>query len=702
MTDTANPLLDQQDLPRFDAIEPAHATPALDLLLSQAEAAIARVADVKEPPTWDNLVEALEDPIERLGRAWGVIGHLNSVADSPAMREAYSSNLPRMSQFWTQLGQHQGLFLRYKALRESPAFAALSPVRQRVIDNALRGFRLAGAELDEARRARFAQVQEEMAALSQKFSEHALDATNAYELLVSDSAELDGLAPDVVAAAAKSAHDKGLIGYRFSLQFPSYFPVVKYAHSARLRAEMARAYGTRASMNALAPKDEQARALLDNTPVIDRLLKLRQEEADLLGYQHYAQVSLVPKMAESAGQVISFLRDLARRARPFALKDAAELETFARESLGMAQVAASDRTYVSEKLKEAQYAFSDEEVKRYFQLPKVLAGLFALIERLYSVAIREDQASTWDPQVRFFRIERQGALVGQFYLDLFARDNKRSGAWMNDCRGRRALAQRIQTPVAYLVCNFMPPAEGKPSLLTHDEVITLFHEFGHGLHHMLTQVDELSVSGISGVEWDAVELPSQFMENFCWEWDILQQMTAHVETGQPLPRSLFDKMTAAKNFQSGLQTLRQIEFSLFDMRLHSEVLELDSSTPGSAVQRVIDEVRQEVLVLPTPAENRMQNSFSHIFSGGYAAGYYSYKWAEVLSADAYAAFEEALAEPDPQEATRATGERFLREILAMGGSRPAIDSFRAFRGRDPSMDALLRHNGMSEKVLMES
>ncbi len=705
----SNPLLDFSDLPLFESITPAHATPALDQLLASAQAAVDQVAANEAAPTWDNLIEALESPIEHLGRAWGAIGHLNSVADSPEMREAYTGNLQRMSQFWTMLGQHQGLYLRYQSFRDSSAFPGLSAARKRVVDNALRSFKLAGAALPLSKRERFAKIQEEHAALAQSFSEHALDATNAFELLVSDQKELAGLPADVIEAAVESAQEKGIKGYRFTLQFPSYLPVVKYAQSPRLRREMARAYATKASLNALAPSDLESKKKLDNTGVIDALLRLRQEESELLGYPSFADVSLVPKMAESPKQVTDFLRDLARRAKPFALKDVAALEQFAREKLGLLNVEASDRTYVSEKLKEELYSFSDEEVKQYFQLPKVLAGLFGLIEKLYSVKISADQTSTWDSSVQFFKIEKSsGQLVGQFYLDLFARSNKRAGAWMNDCRGRRALPQRLQTPVAYLVCNFMSPSQVRPALLTHDEVITLFHEFGHGLHHMLTGIDELSVAGISGVEWDAVELPSQFMENFCWEWDILQNMTAHIDSGHALPRELFDKMIAAKNFQSGLQTLRQVEFSLLDMRLHSEALFADEAKngvadeDGQAVQRVIDEVRAEVSVTATPPENRMQNSFSHIFAGGYAAGYYSYKWAEVLSADAYAAFEEAQSKPNSEQELAATGTRFLKEILAMGGSRPAIDSFRAFRGRDPKMDALLRHNGMTEEVFLES
>ncbi|MBX3592642.1 MAG: M3 family metallopeptidase, partial [Burkholderiaceae bacterium] len=599
--------------------------------------------------------------------------------------------LPKVTQFWTELSQHEALFEKYKAFAASAQYAQLSPVRRRIVDHALRDFRLGGAELKSPARERFAELQDRQAALGQKFSENVLDATNAFKLRVTDPAELAGLHPDAIEAAREASQGDGHEGWTFTLQFPSYLPVMQYAAHRPLRERIYRAYATRASSNALAP-DGEAAAALDNAPIIDELLALRHEEAGLLGYANFAQVSLVPKMAESPEQVMKFLHDLAARARPFAERDMAELRRFAADELSLPELQAWDLAFASEKLKEARYAFSDQTVKQFFQLPRVLDGLFSLIERLYSVRIAPDSAPVWHPDVRFFRVERDGQLVGQFYTDLYARASKRPGAWMDDARSRRRRHAALQTPVAYLVCNFQPPVGGRPALLTHDDVTTLFHEFGHGLHHLLTRVDDLAVSGISGVEWDAVELPSQFMENFCWEWDIVASMSAHVETGAPLPRELFDRMLAAKNFQSGMATLRQIEFALFDMRLHA------GFQPGGArsVQDVLDEVRREVAVVVPPPWNRFQNSFSHIFAGGYSAGYYSYKWAEVLSADAYAAFEEAMAQPDAPARVAETGRRFLDEILSVGGSRPAIDSFRAFRGRDPELDALLRHNGMVE------
>ena len=507
------------------------------------------------------------------------------------------------------------------------------------------------------------------------YKRQVLDATDGFAYYATDE-ELAGVPDDAKQAARAAAEREGKDGYRITLQFPSYFPVMQYGSHRPLRERLYRAYVTRAS--------ELGAPAHDNSQLMRELLSLRQEEARLLGHENYACVSLVPKMADSPRQVLDFLRDLARRARPYAERDLAELREFAAAELGLTDLAAWDLAYASEKLKEKRYAFSDQEVKQYFTEPKVLEGLFRIIETLFEVQIRPDEAPVWHPSVRFFRIERGGELVGQFYLDLYARTGKRSGAWMDDVRGRWARPEgRLQTPVAHLVCNFAEGVGGRPALLTHDNVITLFHEFGHGLHHMLTQVDDLGVAGISGVEWDAVELPSQFMENFCWEWDVLKHMTAHVETGEPLPRELYDKMVAAKNFQSGLQTLRQIEFALFDMRLHAE--------PGSEarIQEVLDEVRREVAVFPPPEFNRMQHSFSHIFAGGYAAGYYSYKWAEVLSADAYSAFEEE------GVLNVETGRRLRREILEAGGSRPAAESFRAFRGREPRIDALLRHQGMA-------
>jgi oligopeptidase A len=670
-----NPLLDFSGLPHFDAIRPEHVTPAVTDLLATANEALERAVGEATPADYDALSAVLDVATERLGRAWGAVGHLNSVADSPALRAAYNENLPRITEFYTRLGADERLYAKYKALATSPAAKQLRPSRRKALSNAMRDFVLSGAELQGEAKTRFAQIQERQAELSQKFSEHVLDATDGYAYYASE-AEVAGVPADAQQAARQAAQAEGKDGHKLTLQFPSYFPVMQYGENRALRERLYTAYVTRAS--------ELGDAEHDNTALMAELLALRQEEAQLLGYRSFAEVSLVPKMAESPEQVTDFLRDLARRARPYAEKDLAELRDFARAELGMGELAAWDLAFVSEKLKEKRYAFSDQEVKQYFTEPKVLEGLFKIVETLFEVAIRPDTAPVWHPSVRFFRIERGGQLVGQFYLDPYARQGKRSGAWMDDVRGRWARPDGgLQTPVAHLVCNFAEGVGGKPALLTHDSVLTLFHEFGHGLHHMLTQVDDIGVAGISGVEWDAVELPSQFMENFCWEWDVLKHMTAHVDTGEPLPRVLYDKMVAAKNFQSGLQTLRQIEFSLFDMRLHAE--------PGSEakIQEVIDEVRAEVAVFPPPAFNRMQHSFSHIFSGGYAAGYYSYKWAEVLSADAYSAFEEA------GVLDVATGRRYRREILEAGGSRPAEESFTAFRGREPRIDALLRHQGMA-------
>ncbi|MES2261919.1 MAG: M3 family metallopeptidase [Pseudomonadota bacterium] len=691
-TDVANnPLLDFSGLPRFDAIRAEHVTPAIDHLLERNRAMVAQLEAPVEQVSWDNFVAPLENATEFLGRAWGIVSHLNNVVDTPELRATYNENQPKVTEFWTALAQNEALFGKYKALRASAGFSALSPARQRIIDNAIRDFRMGGAELPEEQKERFAEIQEEHAAVSTRFSENVLDATNDYKLLVEDEADLSGLPDDVKQAAKAAAEKDGKSGWQFSLHFPSYYPILQFADKRELRETVYRANATKASEQGTVfskPGD------WDNTQNIVTLLKLRAEEAHLLGYKNFAEVSLVPKMAQDPEQVIAFLEDLARRARPFAEQDFAELSTFAKDELGLDQLQAWDLPYASEKLQERRYAFSAQEVKQYFPEHQVIDGLFRLVQSLFSVSIAPDEATTWHKDVRFFRIERDGKLIGQFYLDLYARAGKSGGAWMDDARGRRVEQNgQLQTPVAYLTCNFTEPAvvDGKvqPSLFTHDEVITLFHEFGHGLHHMLTQVDEIGVSGISGVEWDAVELPSQFMENFCWEWEVLSHMTAHVNTGEPLPRALYDKMLAAKNFQSGLQTLRQVEFSLLDMHLHFDY----DSAGAQSVQQLIDEVRGKFSIVIPPAFNRFQNSFGHIFAGGYAAGYYSYKWAEVLSADAYAAFEEAAALGGGAPAD--TGKRFQQEILAVGGSRPALESFTAFRGREPSIDALLRHSGMA-------
>ena len=687
MNAQTNPLLDFSDLPRFDAFAPEFVTPAIDSLLAECREVVARLEASTDTVSWTNFVEPLEQATEKLGRAWGVVGHLNAVVDTPELRAAYNENQPKVTEFWTALAQNPALFEKYKALKDSAEFAALAPARRKIVDNALRDFHLGGADLADDRKARFAAIQEREAELATRFSENVLDATNAYELIIEDEARLSGLPDDARQAARASAEKAGKPGYRFTLHFPSYFPVLQYADDRALRETIYRDNATKAS-------ELGARPEWDNTAIITELLQLRQEEARLLGYNNYAEVSLVPKMAETPQQVIGFLEDLAQRARPFAEKDLEEVRAFAKAELGIDKLEAWDLAYASEKLRQKRYAFSEQEVKQYFPEHKVVDGLFRLIEKLFSVRIAPDSAPVWHKDVTFFRIERDGRLLGQFYLDLYARTGKRGGAWMNDARGRRLAGEAVQTPVAYLTCNFTEPAvvDGKPrpALFTHDEVNTLFHEFGHGLHHMLTQVDELGVSGISGVEWDAVELPSQFMENFCWEWDVLQNMSAHIDTGAPLPRPLFDKMTAAKNFQSGLQMLRQVEFSLFDMHLH-----YDYDPRGSrSVQDVLDDVRRRFAVMIPPSFNRFQNSFGHIFAGGYAAGYYSYKWAEVLSADAYSAFEEASGSGDEEHLAEA-GRRFLAEILSVGGSRPALESFKAFRGREPEIDALLRHSGMT-------
>jgi oligopeptidase A len=683
----ANPLLDFSGYAQFDAIKPEHVTPALDQLLADAGRLVTELEAPMAEVTWDSFVEPLESATEKLGRAWSVVGHLNSVMDTPELRATYNENQPRLVEFWTGLGQNLALFEKYKALQASPAFTQLSAARRKVVDNAVRDFRLSGAELPEDKKERFAEIQEQQAALTTRFSENILDATNDFGLFVEDEAELSGLPDDVKQAARAAAEKDGKPGFKFTLHFPSYFPVLQYADNRALREKIYRANATKASELGAKPE-------WDNSANIDDILRLRKEEAQLLGYANFAEVSLVPKMAQSPAEVIAFLEDLGRRARPFAEQDYEELKTFARDKLGLDTLEAWDSTYASEKLREQRYAFSEQEVKQYFPEPKVVGGLFQVAQQLFGVAIKPDTAPVWHKDVKFFRIERDGQLVGQFYLDLYARQGKRGGAWMDDARARRLTDAGVQTPIAYLVCNFTEPAVvdgvAKPALFTHDEVITLFHEFGHGLHHMLTQVDEVGVSGISGVEWDAVELPSQFMENFCWEWDVLQHLTAHAETGEPLPRALYDKMIAAKNFQSGLQMLRQVEFSLFDMLVHHEF----EAGGGKTVQQLLNELRDRVAVIRPPEFNRFQHSFSHIFAGGYAAGYYSYKWAEVLSADAYGAFEEAAA-TGGNVISLETGRRFQQEILAVGGSRPAIESFKAFRGREPSIDALLRHSGMA-------
>ncbi len=671
MAEMNNPLLSTAALPDFAAIQPEHVQPAMTELLAAAQAALDDAIKPETPADYDTLSRILDSATERMGTAWHAVGHLNAVADTPELREAYNAMLPVVTEFSTAMGANEALFAKYKAVMAAQG-PSLSVARQQVLKHAIRDFVLSGAELQGQARERYAAIQERSAELQQQFSEHVLDATDGWSY-VATTDELAGVPQDVLDATRL---DDG--GHKLTLHFPVYLPVMQYAENRALREKLYRAYVTRAS--------EQGKPEWDNTAAMREIVALRQEEAQLLGYASFAEVSLAPKMASSPAEVTSFLRDLAKRARPFAEKDLAELREFAQGTWGPQShqpLESWDVSFWSEKLKEARYAFSDQTVKQYFTATKVVPGLFSIIERLFDVSITQASASVWHETVTFYEMKRNGQLIAQFYLDLYARNGKRPGAWMDEVRSRwlRPTGEQ-QTPVALLTCNFASPVGDKPALLTHDDVITLFHEFGHGLHHMLTQVNDLGVSGISGVEWDAVELPSQFMENFCWEWDVLCQLSGHVDTGEPLPRELFDKMIAAKNFQSGLMTLRQIEFSLFDMRLHAE--------PGAEghVQKVLDDVRAEVAVLIPPAFNRFQHSFSHIFAGGYAAGYYSYKWAELLSADAWSAFEEeGVFNP-------ATGKRFLREVLEQGGARDAIDNFKAFRGREPRIDALLRHQGM--------
>jgi oligopeptidase A len=692
---TSNPLLDFSDLPQFAAIQPSHVAGAVDTLIADAKAALHKATAADFPADWKTLSATLDVQTEKLSRAWGAVSHLNAVADTPELRAAYNEKLASVSEFYTALGSDERLYAKYKAID----VAGLNKEQKKAHSNALRSFRLGGAELQGAAKERFAAIQTRLSELSQKFSENTLDSTEAFAYFASED-ELDGLPGDVKSTAKQLAEKDGKPGYKLTLKMPCYLPVMQYAKSSALRKKLYMAHNTRASE--LFPASELHEAgKFDNTPIMREILALRQEESQLLGYKNFAEVSLVPKMANSPEEVVKFLRDLGQRAKPFALKDAQEMRDFAAKELGMNDPQAWDWPFIGEKLKEAKYAFSEQEVKQYFTAPKVLAGLFNIIQTLFEVDIQRDVAPVWNRQVEFYALMRSdntpegrvGHKIAQFYLDTPARDGKRGGAWMDDVRARwlRPDTGKLQIPVAQLVCNFADGVDGKPALLTHDDVITLFHEFGHGLHHMLTQVSERDVSGISGVEWDAVELPSQFMENFCWEWDVLKHMTAHVDTGEPLPKALFEKMLAAKNFQSGLQTIRQIEFSLFDMLMH---MEADSRLAEPL--EVSRAVHKEVGVLPRPSQVRTPNSFGHVFSGGYAAGYYSYKWAELLSADAYSAFEEASASNGKAAAAQTDiGRKYRQEVLEVGGSRSAAESFAAFRGRAPQLDALLRHSGMA-------
>ncbi|MFY3435838.1 M3 family metallopeptidase [Achromobacter sp. SLBN-14] len=685
---TQNPLLAPvSELVDYAAVKPAHIVPAVEELLGIARKAVDQAADPALAPTWEAVVEPLDTASERLWRAWSVAGHLNAVVNTPELREAYNAALPLVTEFSTWVGLHEGLYKQYQRLAAAPDFASWTPVRRRIVEMALRDFRLSGVELQGADRERYAQISDREAQASQKFSENVLDSIDAWSLIVEDEGRLAGVPADVIAAARAAAQEDGKAGWKLTLKMPCYLPVMQYAKDRSLREALYRGYGTVAS--------EQGDAKFDNSPLIEELLALRAEESGLLGLGTFAALRLQTRMARDAKEVTGFLRDLAARAKPFAQRDLAELTAYATGELGLDSLQPWDVAYASERLRESRYAYSEDEVKQYFTEPRVLAGLFDVIQTLFGVRLTETPVSSWHGDVRGVRVESpEGALIGHLYLDLYARAGKQNGAWVDSERTRRVVAGTVQTPIAYLTCNFSRPNGDRPAVLTHDDVITLFHETGHALHALLSEVDEPGAAAFASVEWDAIELPSQFMENFCWEWAVVQKLSAHVDTGEPLPRALYDRLVAARNYQSGMQTVRQIEFALFDMLMHDR----SKGASISEVLALLQEVRQEVAVLFPPQWHRLPHAFSHLFAGGYGAGYYSYKWAEVLSADAYEAFEEAAAKQagnalgtlDPE-----TGARFRREVLAVGGSRPAADSFAAFRGRAPRIDALLRHSGMT-------
>ena len=676
-----NPLLTPADLPSYAAIQPEHVEPAIDHWLAENRADLERLLAANAVYSWDNLLRPLEELEDRLNKAWSPVNHLHSVCDSEALRAAYNACLPKLSAYYSELGQHPGLYRAYQQIADGPEYARLDPAQRKVISDALRDFRLSGIALPPDQQARYRDIQQELAQLGAKFSENVLDATQTWTKHLTDEAQLAGLPDSARALARQTAQQRGLDGWLLTLELPSYLPVLNYADNRELRRELYSAYCTRASEQG--PNGGQ----WDNGPVMERILALRHELAQLLGFHDYTEYSLATKMADSPDQVLDFLADLARRARPQAQRELDELRTFAREQFGADDLHAWDIGYYAEKLRQHRYQLSQEELRPYFPLPRVLTGLFAVAERLFGIAIRPlDSVEVWHPDVRVYEIvDAAGTRRGRFYLDLYARPHKRGGAWMDGGLARRRLANAVRLPAAYLVGNFTPPVGADPALLTHNEVLTLFHEFGHGLHHLLTQVDYLPVAGIHGVEWDAVELPSQFMENWCWAREALDLLASHYQTGEPLPEELYQRMLAAKHFQAGILMVRQLEFGLFDFRLHRNY----DPARGGRVLEVLDEIRQQVAVILPPAWNRFANAFTHIFAGGYAAGYYSYKWAEVLSADAFSAFE------DSGIFDAATGARFRENILEVGGSRPALASFVAFRGREPHIEPLLRLSGIA-------
>ena len=675
-----NPLLEITELPQFSKIKAEHVVPAIEQLLDQARQTIATQLQNGAPYTWQSLVEPIEAAEDRLNKAWSPVSHMNAVINSDDMREAYNACLPKLSEYATETGQNLELYQAYKSIHDSAEFASLDRGQQKMINNALRDFHLSGVDLAADKQARYKEISQQLSKLASQFEENLMDATNAWQKVITDVEQLKGLPESALAQAKQSAEAEGKEGWLISLQFPSYLAVMTYADNRELRREHYQAYSTRASDQS--PDADK----WDNSEAMEQILALRHEKAQLLGFNNYAEYSLATKMADSTDTVVNFLEDLAEKSLGQAQRDLDELRQFAASEHGLEDLQAWDIGYYSEKMRQHFYQLSQEQVKAYFPVSRVLPGLFAIVEKLYGLQISPiTEFDSWHPDAHFYQIiDKDQQPRGRFYLDLYARAKKRGGAWMDDCVGRKKTADGIQHPVAYLVCNFTPPTGDQPALLTHDEVETLFHEFGHGLHHMLTQIDHLGVSGINGVEWDAVELPSQFMENWCWEKEALALISGHYQTGEALPDELFAKMLAAKNFQAGMMMVRQLEFSLFDFKIHQDY----DPAQGGRIYQTLQSIRDRVAVVKPPSFNRFAHSFSHIFAGGYAAGYYSYKWAEVLSADAFSLFEEN------GIFDRATGEAFLHNVLEQGGSSEAMSLFKNFRGREPKIDALLRHNGI--------
>lgn len=682
MTENANPLLHAGPWPLYNQIRPEHVLPAVDHLIAEGERAVEALAQDRSPATWENFVEPQDDANERLARAFGQVTHLNAVVNTPALREAYQAALPKVTTFFTKQNQHPGLVRRFRELASSSHFSTLRADQRRQVELTLRDLRLSGADLPPKEREQFLAARQELAQLSSRFQDNVLDATDQFALYIDNEAELAGLPADVKAAMVDAARAAGETGFKVTLQMPVYLAVMQYADNRSLRETLYRAFFTRAS--------EFGDAKQDNTPIIARILELRGTIASLLGMKNYAEVSLAAKMASTPGEVIAFLRELGAKAKPAAEREHAAIATFAAKNCGIAKLEPWDLAYASEKLRQARYDFSDDEVKQYFTEEAVLEGLFNTLGTLYGIRFERATRPVWHAHAMSYDVkDKTGDVIGHVYLDLYARDGKRSGAWMDDAVTRRRSSRGVQKPVVLLTCNFARPQGGEPARFTHTEVLTLFHEFGHGLHGLLSEVDALGVSGVNGVEWDAVELPSQFMEGFCWQWASLKPLTRHAKTGETMPKTLFDRMLAARNFASGLGTVRQLEFALFDMRLHSDFVRPADDVNGHAMLALLQEVRAEVAVVKPPAYHRAPNQFAHIFSGAYAAGYYSYKWAEVMAADAFEAFVEDGVLSAEQ------GTRFRREVLSRGASRPAMESFTAFRGRKPSVDALLRAYGLN-------